>query len=700
MDERPVQMADIRAAVEKSNEEAKEAIENGTLVPDPEETQAPIEDPKAAAGLVPDEPVEGGTTKVALVGPGQNKNGRIYDPVLEKQKLRNDVLSFMDLTYVSLSARRKSVKDNMDTLTKNKKFIEEVRKSVAEETGDTTMNDQIIAMNMGMDGDFLDKYGDLMAEGNILIRILDEISKRFPEEKRKSVMFVSRSMVQSCKVQIATLQAKYPHGERSLDIKKLENIAAAYADRQDAGPIMNKLSYGHNVLKHLKRLKDMDPKKLLEEINRQTSDIFKDKNMASFRQLLTRLRLETMNEEAKSDEKVVSLTAVVALFLTHWLGYSYRQEEENGRSGYFKTFIMNVYDYYSKDMIFDIPGGKESFKLTVQLVFACFETAMALLTEKMGFKAMVEKYNGAYVAYGAAYTAQMATVLKDAEAPEDKSYVRDYLTDEMIDEIVDSVYNWVHLTDKEVKANDVDGNPETTSVKEPAETGGEDDIPDSDEVGEDAPEANEAELGGNEPNGSNEPEGEAEPEGAAPDAAQPADADGQVQVQLQGGGAPAGGSFRYTSNVSHRDRRGRLPGDVQGVPESAPQAGAVSSEAPTADEGAVRQMEGRDRGSDAAVCVDKATSDKAGSSDVSPADPGVPNVSGRDGSDDHIPEHDGAVPASSEATVGRGLSRPITQRLPIADAPEEDIHEQVQKELADGDDTPATVKPTRRGAVN
>lgn len=458
-------MNKLRAAVDSANEEAKQAIEDGTLVPEPETEETTTE-------------------HVGIVGPTSTEPNETQDEYTQKQKYRNDVLSFMGLSYVSLSARRKSIRDNMEALRANKQYLDELRKAAADMSDESAA--EIAAMNLNAHADFFHNYDGLMSEGVMLTKMIDMITERFPDEKKRSVLFVSNSMVQSCQNQIASLKMHNEDGSHNGDIKRLMNIIAAYANRQDASPIMNKLSYGHNVLNHIKMLRDMDPKKVIEDINTYFYEVFKDKDMVKFRALLTRLRLETMTSTGEVDkDRATELSMVAALFITHWLGYSYMQEKENGRSTYFKTFIMNVYDYYSSDMIFDLPGGRQVFKMTTQLIFACFETAMAIIADKKtGFKQKIKEYNTAYVTYGAAYSANIASIAPDTtETPEmTGTLVSDFITEDDATEIANQIYDWLNANAKEDSSDggesDVDGDTKETGVEKSADEDG-DEIPDS-----------------------------------------------------------------------------------------------------------------------------------------------------------------------------------------------------------------------------
>lgn len=615
----------IRAAVDDENEKAKEAIQNGTLVPEPEEESQ--------------EDTEKGTEHI---GDASNGDDPSYKD-LQLQKYRNDLLSFMGLSYVSLSARRKSIRDNMEALRQNKQYLDDMRQAAADASDFSAA--EIAAMNMGQNADFYEKYDGLMSEGTTLTYMIDQLIAKFPDEKRKSVSFVSNSMVQSCRNQIDQLKTRYTDGSHDNELKRLENIATAYANRQDAGPIMNKLSYGHNVLNHIKMLRDSDPLKVIEDINRYFYEVFKDKDMVKFRALLGRLRMESMLKDIDQD-RATELTMVAALFITHWLGYSYNQEKENGRSTYFKTFIMNVYDYYSNDMDFDLPGGKEVFKLTTQLVFACFETGMAIMSDKRtGFRKKVAEYNDTYVKYGAAYSAQIAQFV-GSDIDKTGTLVSDFISEQDIDELANAVYDWVvENSRKEDESDDVDSDDEEGDLKESAEEDG-DETPGS-EAEEDR-------------------RLDSDTEG---DAGEACAAEELPDSEADSGEAGSEGG------VFGQDEAGGLHSD--GMAEAPDQSGSNSSD-PEVEAGCDNPSREGDAPDDSEEYRGPVPEDEVRVS--GPIVGYEPEVQGRN-----------EIRGCEEAAGG---SETIPERHHmISDGPQEDIHETVQSELAAGDDTP-TIPPS------
>lgn len=325
--------------------------------------------------------------KVYITGPNTPNEKSIFEEAKAAAESKNaaDFEALKYLPYIDLHAKLNEAKKNLADLNSMKGMMDQIG-NISDEHYAVMIGRMNVAEREKYEGDvtsFYEGYPSMKVEALRIQSLLERMLKVYDQDMIASTTFISKSMVESATIRReAMLNANDPVPNLNLIIKRLDETAAAYADRTNFDLIFHKLRYPNNVLEIYEDFAKNEPSEAMKYINDVFMPVFNDSNMTKFRGAFIKLCL--MDKLEGSSQSTVE---VVTFFLTFWLAKMYEREYQSGKCARIKTFIMNVYDCDPSSDIYDCDGGKDymaSLGYTIFMIIATITSGQ--FTKKQLFK--------------------------------------------------------------------------------------------------------------------------------------------------------------------------------------------------------------------------------------------------------------------------------------------------------------------------
>lgn len=287
-----------------------------------------------------------------------------------KAKNEEDIKAFRELPFIDLYQKREEYVKQRENLKSAKEMLDTLQSSTIKDK----FGQMIEASNeLDMKGiaedakEFMSQYEPLMNECNRVIECADKVLAEFDKDEVNKSSFLANSLCQSIDIKVTKV---LDSGDcNALRIAKRMNIIKdAYSNRTDYSYIFNKLKYHQNVKNIYTDYKKLGGKKVLNYINKQFSEAFKDPNMKNFINIIQTMLPEDIEN------------LYTALFITYWLARVYEREYDSGNFAYVKTLMMNVYDTLTG--VYDLSGGADLVRDTIVTIARLLDTFAMLKRTK------------------------------------------------------------------------------------------------------------------------------------------------------------------------------------------------------------------------------------------------------------------------------------------------------------------------------
>lgn len=328
------------------------------------------------------------------------------DRVSAETEIKNDedIKAFRELPFIDLYQKREEYVKQRENLKSAKEMLDALQLNKFEDKFGQMIE---VSNELDMRGiaedakEFMEQYDPLMNECNRIIDCADKVLAEFNKDEINKSSFLANSLCQSIDMKVANVLNS---GDcNALRIAKRMNIIKdAYSNRTNYSYIFNKLKYYQNVKTIYSDYKKLGGTKVLNYINKQFGEAFKDPKMKNFI-----LGIQSMLPEDISD-------TYMALFITYWLARVYEREYESGNFAYVKTLMMNVYDTFTG--VYDLPGGTDLVKLTIFTIARLLDT-FAMLKRTNSKKETNESVLNFYNTTINAYESQKTVLLNLSNSP-------------------------------------------------------------------------------------------------------------------------------------------------------------------------------------------------------------------------------------------------------------------------------------------
>lgn len=383
-----------KQAAEELAENAEKFMTSGYIAPADEPVGEPAETVTASTDGEEEVSIEGkepevvnNPAKVYITGGKATNEKTIFEEAKAAAESKNaaDFEALKFLPYIDLHAKLNEAKKNLGDINSMKGMMDQIG-NISDEHYAAMVGRMNVAEREKYEGDvtsFYENYPSMKVEAIRIQNLLERMLKVFDQDMIASTTFISKSMVESAALRReAMLNAAEPIPNLNLVIKRLDETAAAYADRTNFDVLFHKLRYPNNVLEIYDDFVKNEPAEAMKYINDVFMPVFNDSNMTKFRGSFIKLCL--MDKLEGSSQSTVE---VVTFFMTYWLAKMYEREYQSGKCARVKTFIMNVYDCDPSSDIYDCDGGKDYMASVGYTIFMIIATITGgQFTKKQLFK--------------------------------------------------------------------------------------------------------------------------------------------------------------------------------------------------------------------------------------------------------------------------------------------------------------------------